>query len=284
MSRAFSCLVTKSNKVYWKLGVDFHKELHNIYKERDRELDKDAPHIAFARIEIVPKNRDYLNPDGPDGWIYQIDEVVKPSWIKEEHKESALKAHKLWKEKTYARIALDQMPEHPFEIEAPKPTKEHLELLKEWISVSDFVANSVTYSTRDSVGNSISGFVWFVVRDILWDTIIDPVWKSVDDSGDSVDDAKWRLVANSLGNSMKAQIGPMFPAIKKYRHIHAEVFRTIEGYPFRSAVRLWRAGLVPCKDYHYNWCLIGSPGGDKKVEVLWRGTIEDLDKSIKEER
>ena len=262
MCKAFSCLVTKSNKVYWKIGVDSHDELHDMYKKKDVELadDKDAPHNTFARIEIVPKNGDYLKPDK---WVYQIDERVKPGWIKKIHKDTALKAHEEWKSQLYSKIALDQFPEHPFKIKSPEIQKKHLKLLKEWDSVGTSVGTSVGASVRASVWDS----VWDSVRASVGAS----VWASV---GDSVGTSVGASVGDSVGTSVWAQIGPIFPGIKKWKY--TDKIKDIKGYPFKSAVKLWRMGLVPCKDYSDKWYLIGSPKGDGKVEILWSGTKEEL--------
>lgn len=62
MCKAFSALVTKSGKAYWKMGIDSHDELQHKFVKKNKELidDKDAPNNTFARIEIVPKNGDLL--------------------------------------------------------------------------------------------------------------------------------------------------------------------------------------------------------------------------------
>jgi len=40
-------------------------------------------------------------------------------------------------------------------------------------------------------------------------------------------------------------------------------------YPFSSAEKLWRMGLVPIK-YQGKWSLYGSPKGDGRIKELWR--------------
>jgi hypothetical protein len=49
-----------------------------------------------------------------------------------------------------------------------------------------------------------------------------------------------------------------------------------KGYPFDSCVKLWKQGLVPSFDGK-NWRLHGG----KNAKILWKGTIEDLNKAIK---
>jgi hypothetical protein len=254
-----SLLVTKSGKVYWKLGVDSHDELHKKYCKKDPELkdDKDIPNNTFARIEITPQNRDYLKPDK---WVYQIDERVKPNWIKKYHKDLAFKAHEEWKEQLYSGIALDQMPEHPFKIKAPKIQEKHIELVRVWNSVGNSVGNSVRDSVRDSVWNSVWDSVWDSVRDSVWNSVRNSVWNSV---GNSV--RVWDSVRDSVWNSVRGQIGMMFPKVKKWKYTEE---CKVKGYPFKSVVELWRMGLLPVY-YQDKWHLYGSPEGNGKIECLW---------------
>ena len=85
MCKAFSCIVTQSGKVYWKAGLDSHKDIINLHKE-DLELkdDKMPPNNTFARIEITPKDGDYLNIRNK--WIYKIDQDIVPSFLTDKHK------------------------------------------------------------------------------------------------------------------------------------------------------------------------------------------------------
>ena len=38
MCQAFSCLITKSKKVYWEAGIDSHSELQEKFVKKDKEL------------------------------------------------------------------------------------------------------------------------------------------------------------------------------------------------------------------------------------------------------
>jgi hypothetical protein len=273
MCKAFSLLVTKSEKTYWKMGIDSHDELHSLYVKKDKELidDKDAPNNTFARIEIVPKNNNYIKPDK---WVYQIDERVKPNWIGKKHKEIAFKELEKWKKDLYSKIAIDRMPPHPFKIKAPIILPKHIKLVKEWASVRDSVGASVWDSVRDSVWDSVGDSVWDSVRDSVrdsvWDSVGDSVWDSVGDSvGASVWDSVWASVRDSVWASVRdsvgAQTGYMFPKIKKWKYCDNV---KVKGYPFKSVVKLWRMGLVTVR-YGNKWHLYGSPKGDGKIECLW---------------
>ena len=215
MCKAFSCLITKRNKVYWKAGVDGHENLRELFKkDKDLKDNQDPPNNTFARIEINPKNGNYLKPDK---WVYTIDESIKPSWLNKSHEKLAFKALEEWKKKVYAFNVKEVIkPIQPFLIKPPeKITKVHLDALREWASV------------RASVGDS--------------------VWASVG-----------------------AYIDSLFPNIKKWKYVNnrKSPFKKIKGYPFRSAVKLWKLGLVPSYDGKV-WRLHGG----KKAEILWKGKL-----------
>lgn len=145
MCKAFSCLVTRTGKVYWKLGLDSHDEIREHFKTQDPELrdNKEPPEQTFARCEYTPCNNDYLNPDV---WKFQIDEPKPPAWWVPKLEEKVEKKWRKWKRELYASINLKEArnPVHPFKIKPPKKiTERHLKLLREW--------DSVWASVRDSV-------------------------------------------------------------------------------------------------------------------------------------
>ena len=135
MCKAFSCIIDQSEKVTWKLGVDSHSELARIGGYADRVLGE------FAKIEITPKNNDYINPDQ---WVYRVDESPVPSWccgLRE--KELCLAAHGKWLKKLEKFINRHPIV-HPFQKIPPKTIqKKHILLLKKWASVGDSAWNSV---------------------------------------------------------------------------------------------------------------------------------------------
>ncbi len=223
MCQAFSCLITKRKKVYWKAGVDSHDTLQSMYVKKDKDLkdDKDAPHNTFARIEVNPANGNYLQPDT---WVYNIDERVKPDWLNDSHEKLAMKACNQWKKKLYTFNVKEAIkPIHPFLLTPPaKITRKHILALKEW----------------DSVRDSVWGSVWGSVRD-----------------------------------SVRAYIGSLFPNIKKWKYVNnrKSPFQKIKGYPFQSAVKLWKQGLVPSFD-GLNWRL----HAHKDARVVFKITKEKL--------
>jgi len=148
MCKAFSCLVTKSGNVYWKTGLDSHDGLVDQFKASDPELsdDKVPPLNTFCRVEINPKNGNYLEPK--QEWTLTVDERIVPSWWNtgNKYRPSCYSALRKWQKQVYSGINLEEArnPIHPFKIKPPrKITKQHLTLLREWASVRDSVGASV---------------------------------------------------------------------------------------------------------------------------------------------
>jgi hypothetical protein len=263
MCQAFSALITKSKKVYWKEGVDSHDGLLKLYQKNDKELkdDKEPPNNTFARIEIVPPKKNYL--DIKSKWIYQIDERVKPSWLDDSYEKPCRVAQKKWQDKVYKSFDLEQIlhPIHPFKIKPPKITQKHLDLLKEWDTVGATVRATVRDTVRATVRDTVGDTVWDTVRvtvgDTVGDTVRDTVW-------DTVWDTVGATVGATVWDTVWAYIGSMF-SIKKWKYCEKV---KVKGYPFNSVVKLWKMGLVPSYDGKV-WRLHGSPN----AKILWEGKI-----------
>jgi len=251
MCKAFSCLVHKNKKVYWKFAVDNHHTLVEKCKWRDNT--NDPARMRFARIEIVPKNKNYLFPDE---WMLQVDERIKPYWFSPAHEEVCFDAHKLWL-KELNKYLIKKPIIHPLkDIKPPKQiTKEIVKLLKNWNSVRDSVRDSVGDSIGDSVGDSVGDFVLDYVWDFVWDSVEDFVWDSVGDS-----------IGDSVGDSVMGYIGSFFK-LEKWKYIKHKN----DEYPFASVVRLWEIGLIPSFDGTI-WRLHGG----KKAKILFEISKKDL--------
>ena len=236
MCKAFSCIIDQAEKVTWKLGVDSHSELARIGGYADRELGE------FAKIEITPKNNDYLNSDD---WEYRVDESPVPKWCGIHEKELCLAAHKKWLRKLDKFINRHPIV-HPFEKIPPETIqKKHILLLKKW----------------DSVGASVGGSVWASV----WASVRASVGDSV---GDSVGASVWDSVGDSVGASVGAYTGSFFkiPVWKYVKHPKGK-------YPYQPLVTLWNQGLVPSFDGTV-WRLHGG----EKATVLFSITKTELKK------
>ena len=136
-------------------------------------------------------------------------------------------------------------PINPFQITPPpKISKKHIKLLRKWASVWDSVGASVGASVWASVGASVWASVWASVGDSVWDS----VWDSV-------------------GAVITSYTGSLFP-LQREEWKYTEKIQT-SGYPFQSAVDLWKLGLVPSYDGE-TWRL--HSGEDAKV--LWEGGLD----------
>ena len=160
MCKAFSCIINKNKRVVWKLNKQNHHELVEMAKWKDNT--DDPSRMNFARVEITPKNKDYLNPDK---WIFKIDERIVPEWFSPAHKDACWSAFKLYEKQFYKVVQKGKVIVHPFKdikIVRKVTIKQKL-TLKRWDSVRD----SVRYSVKDSVGDSVGDSV----KDSVWDSV-----------------------------------------------------------------------------------------------------------------
>jgi hypothetical protein len=130
MCKAFSCIVDRSAKVTWKLGVDSHTEL--LAKTSLKDDTADPALMTFARVEITPDNSSYLEPDT---WTLRVDQSITPHWFGEKHKAAAHLAHKKWLAKL-SKILVRKKIIHPFKVTPPTEiTEKHINMLRKWASV-----------------------------------------------------------------------------------------------------------------------------------------------------
>jgi hypothetical protein len=143
-------------------------------------------------------------------------------------------------------------PIHPFKIEPPEIRTKQIELLRQWASV------------RDSAGDSVWASVWDSVRASVWASARASVWASVwDSAGASVWDSVRDSAGASVRDSVWAYIGSLFLKIVTWKY--CETIK-ISGYPFQSAVKLWKLGIVPSYDGTI-WRLHTKNG------IAWEGQI-----------
>ena len=155
MCKAFSCIIDSQGTVTWKLGIDGHTVLAELGGYTDRTLGE------FAKIEIIPKNGDYLNPDS---WEYHVDESPVPKWCGTKEKELCLAAHKKWLKKLEKFINRHPIV-HPFKLAPPATIQpKHIRLLKKWASVWASVGASVWASVWAYIGSFFNIPVWKYVK------------------------------------------------------------------------------------------------------------------------
>jgi len=175
------------------------------------------------------------------------------------------------------RYSEAKTPINPFMLPKKEVDKQDLKDLQAWSSVWNLVRASIWDFDRDpgrtSVWDAIGSSIRASVRDSVWDSAWDSVRASVGTSiMDSVASVEYS-VTNSVWDSVKAYIGSLFPNIKKWKYVEHK-----EGeYPFQSIVNLWKRGLVASYDTK-KWRLHSG----KDAEIVWKGTIEDLEKEVEE--
>ena len=220
MCNAFSAIVTKDGKVYWKAGMDSHDKLMEEFNLSRLDNTCSPDDMTLAKVEITPPSDvkyPYLHPELK--WILKIDERREPFWWDSTHAFAANEACDKWKEQIYSGINLKEAlnPIDPRKIRVHKVTEADIAALKKWASVRASVRDSVRDSVWASVGDSVGNSVW------------DSVWASV---GDSVWDSVW------------AYQGSLFTKITDWKYIKHE-----SGiYPYQPSVDLWKRGFVPSFD------------------------------------
>jgi hypothetical protein len=188
---------------------------------------------------------------------------MAPEWWKQSNEQMCMNALKQWKKKVYSKINLKEAlsPINPLLLPPiEKITQKEINLVIEWDSVRNSVRISVWDSVRNSVLNSVRISVWISVWDSVGNSVLNSVRISV-----------WDSVGNSVWDSVFAYIGSLF----KFHRIswkYTEKIKT-KGYPFDSAVKLWKMGLVPSFD-GITWRLHTG----KDAHVVWQCKKEDLKK------
>ena len=154
MCKAFSCIISKRKEVTWKLNKQSHHELIDLAGYKDCDDCKN-----FVRVEIAPKNKNYLNPDK---WIFKIDEEERPRWFSPMHEQVCWDAFKIYEKQLYKIVIKGKKIIHPFkDIKAVKRvTKTQIKILKKWDSVWGSVGDLVRNSVRGSVRSSVRSSVW----------------------------------------------------------------------------------------------------------------------------
>ena len=59
MCNAFSCIVHKNGKVYWKAGIDSHDKLMEEFNLSRFDNTYSVDDMVLAKVEITPPSEDY---------------------------------------------------------------------------------------------------------------------------------------------------------------------------------------------------------------------------------
>ena len=128
-------------------------------------------------------------------------------------------------------------PVNPCDIDIGTVSVQDKKMLRQWTSVGNSVwasvGDSIMDSVRASVWDSVLYSVWYSVRASVRDSVLYSVWASVWDS-------VLYSVEDSIRDSVQVYIGSLFPHIKRWKYAPKS-----DGYPYASAVRLWKRGFIP---------------------------------------
>ena len=93
MCRVYSCIVTRTGKVYGQDEDPSHTEIarrHNLPEDGKSELLR-------AKVEIVPRSgRGYGHEPTPENWKLIVDEPSKPDWWGDRGERNAWAACRKW--------------------------------------------------------------------------------------------------------------------------------------------------------------------------------------------
>lgn len=268
MCKAFSCIVLKDRTVLWKFGVDSHDDILKMNNIPDDTADADK--VAFCRVEIIPRNNDYFNPDI---WMFNIDQNPIPVWMEEDHEQACWKAFWKWKE-NFEKILIKKQIINPFEIEPPEITDKHISLLKKWNSYRASIKNSIYNSNVASIWESTEYRIWKSIggsiRDSIWASISEIIDDSYYEYGrdfykNSVRISIYNFITSYAIYSVRAYAGSYFILTKESWEYMRK--RRITKYPYQSVVDLWEMGLVPSFDGK-KWRLHSKNG------IEWEGVFE----------
>jgi hypothetical protein len=253
----FFSFVTKGNRKYF-LDWGQRKEL---LKNNPNHLDPDS-HTSICKFHSLDDDRVNKFEYNPLTREFTVDQINLP-------KDNRALAEKWVRNLDFKTIVeplrLSDII-HPFEIEPPKITEEHIELLKLWDSVGAYVWASVRDSVGDSVGASVRDSVWDSVGDSVRDSVGVSVWDYVRDSvGTSVRDSFGSSVRDSVRDSVGASVWAYtsdFFGLDDWKYIDHKKGEN----PFNPCIELWKIGIVPSFDGE-KWRLHTKNG------IAWEGRL-----------
>ena len=213
---AFSCVINKEKKAYWKIGLDSHDELDEWFKI-------DSTQKNFVRIELMPV-LGFLKPEGK--WIL-IFISQAPSWWNDEYLHIVYCSLEEWKKQIYT---FDLKPIVNFNF--PKYngdtlTEKDLNYFKEWTQIYKDASSGVFTKLKTSAGITIPT----VINKILWSSF-EPIIHNIiwNKNTKMVKQQEWAFARSFL----LAYMGFLFENDKN-------------DYSFYPAVYLWDKGLLPIK-------------------------------------
>src|SRR5579872_6799151 len=102
MCNEWSAIIDSDCKVYCQDGQNSHSELMKLFNLPDTVSDKDK--LQFARVEVVPKDRDYVRGVDVSVWGFRLDEAVKPDWWTADHEIEVMTEFKKYHKRKYKKL------------------------------------------------------------------------------------------------------------------------------------------------------------------------------------
>jgi len=105
MCREWSALIDKDFKVFSSDGMDSHSELIKKFSLSDKVSDKEK--LEFAKVEVVPRDSDYVLGVDVSRWDFVLDEEVTPTWWTDQYKIEVMAEFKKYHARKYKIIGMD---------------------------------------------------------------------------------------------------------------------------------------------------------------------------------
>lgn len=273
---AFSCVVDKEGKVYWKLGIDNYITLREKYglTPADSAAFKVEPELnGRPETYVVPdglnpevdRHFEFFEEDAADWKIHSLDKGGKPDWVDEKMEASVMEACRAWREEAFSHIDRNALFTF-FEKGnyAASYGEEEIRLMKDYVMSLKRPGPPAKAAFMNMVAETIGPTLAANVEDWIF--------------------AKWRLVHTAcpqpnmkIGycrykkydkfNKPNQRIDDTFPYLAAAHFLKDINWHTEDGScPFESAAELMRRGYVVFYDFE-NWYLAAGEECDVLLEI-----------------
>ena len=120
MCRVFSCIVTRTGKVYSQKDDPSHTQI-----ARENNLPEDGKAEFFrAKVEVIPRDgHTYADEPSPEAWEIIVDEPSRPDWYNDRSDRAAMAAaRKWWRSRIIAPDAVVEVSDGLWLVPAGAPT------------------------------------------------------------------------------------------------------------------------------------------------------------------
>lgn len=273
---AFSCLVDREGRVYWKLGIDNYIKLREMFglPQADSAAFKVEPELnGNPESYIVP---DGLNPEvdrhfeffeeDAVTWVaHSLDEGGKPDWVDEAMESSVMSACEAWKKEAYSHFDRDALMTF-FEKDnyADSYGDDEIRLLKDYVNSQKRPGPPARIEFLHHVAETIGPTLADLVEE--W---AGSKWRQVHTDCPQpcmkIGYCKYKGYENF--NRPDQRIEDTFPFVAAAHFLKDIDWHTADGScPFESAAELMRRGYVVFTDFE-NWYLTSGAQCDVLLEI-----------------